>query len=338
MSKIAALCWGLSLWIQKQTLLQHILEVLHIMKKAIVLVIFVLAVSRIDDGAELVVARLTSWARTTTRAAAAQAAMLRTAAHSAPATAALPMPAAMPCGDRTPALCTARPSLSATAASTLKFCPAASPAGSQEVGGILLCLSCHDGNLTQSNMMQNWSYEQQIGLLTNTTYGSAEDSDPARQRRHHCRQLHQRSPGGPERHHQPAAAAWFGPTTAFTVTPGTPYAQFVANYGWPALAPGKWSKPYGVNGAGKPYVLCTTCHNQHVMTVYTSIGEQPDRGRRRRQVLCHLLLRQRPVQPEPAGQARLLVRRPRRLSSAVSATSARRTKPTTPTTSPTVFQ
>src|SRR5579862_1188332 len=44
--------------------------------------------------------------------------------------------------------------------------------GSQEVGGILLCLSCHDGNLTPSNMMQNWSYEQQIGLLTNTTYGS----------------------------------------------------------------------------------------------------------------------------------------------------------------------
>src|SRR5581483_3270643 len=44
--------------------------------------------------------------------------------------------------------------------------------GSQEVGGILLCLSCHDGNLTASNMMQNWSYEQQIGLLANTTYGS----------------------------------------------------------------------------------------------------------------------------------------------------------------------
>src|SRR3974390_608789 len=27
--------------------------------------------------------------------------------------------------------------------------------GSQEVGGILLCLSCHDGNLTPSNMLQN---------------------------------------------------------------------------------------------------------------------------------------------------------------------------------------
>jgi len=26
--------------------------------------------------------------------------------------------------------------------------------GTSDVGGILLCLSCHDGNLTQSNMMQ----------------------------------------------------------------------------------------------------------------------------------------------------------------------------------------
>src|SRR3984893_10988661 len=44
--------------------------------------------------------------------------------------------------------------------------------GSQEVGGILLCLSCHDGNLTAKNMMANQSYEQRIGLLTNTAYGS----------------------------------------------------------------------------------------------------------------------------------------------------------------------
>ena len=61
----------------------------------------------------------------------------------------------------------------------------------------------------------------------------------------------------------------------FTVTPGSPYAQFVANYGWPALAPGKWSNPYGVNAAGQPYVACTTCHNQHVMTVYTSSKSSP---------------------------------------------------------------
>src|SRR5271169_2611773 len=34
--------------------------------------------------------------------------------------------------------------------------PSGISSGSQEVGGILLCLSCHDGNLTQRNMMQNW--------------------------------------------------------------------------------------------------------------------------------------------------------------------------------------
>ncbi len=50
--------------------------------------------------------------------------------------------------------------------------PSGIATGSQEVGGILLCLSCHDGNLTANNMMANQSYEQRIGLLTNTAYGS----------------------------------------------------------------------------------------------------------------------------------------------------------------------
>jgi nitrate/TMAO reductase-like tetraheme cytochrome c subunit len=148
--------------------------------------------------------------------------------------------------------------------------PSTITGGSQEVGGILLCLSCHDGNLTPSNMMQNWSYEQQIGLLTNTTYGSGKiptllgnDLSGA---------------GNYSNDHPVGLNATISTTTnglvwannAFTVSGGTPYAQFVANYGWPALAPGTWSNPYGVNGSGKPYVLCTTCHNQHVMTVYTS--------------------------------------------------------------------
>jgi hypothetical protein len=62
------------------------------------------------------------------------------------------------------------------------------------------------------------------------------------------------------------------------VTAGSNYAKFVANYGWPALAPGKWSNPYAVTAGGQPYVLCTTCHNQHVMTVYTSSAASPIAG------------------------------------------------------------
>ncbi len=42
--------------------------------------------------------------------------------------------------------------------------PGSISSGSQEVGGILLCLSCHDGNVTQSNMMTNKSYEQPLAF------------------------------------------------------------------------------------------------------------------------------------------------------------------------------
>jgi hypothetical protein len=63
----------------------------------------------------------------------------------------------------------------------------------------------------------------------------------------------------------------------FTVTPGSPYAQFVANHGWPALAPGKRSNPT----ASMPRVtLCGLHHlpHQHVMTVYTSSASSPIQG------------------------------------------------------------
>jgi hypothetical protein len=156
--------------------------------------------------------------------------------------------------------------------------PTSITSGSTEVGGILLCLSCHDGNLTASNMMTNQSYEQKIGLLTNTTYGNkpiptllGNDGTTA---------------GNYTNDHPVGVNATISTTQPglvwaagkFTVTPGSPYAQFVANYGWPALAPGKWSTPYGVNSAGQPYVACTTCHNQHVITVYTSSVASPING------------------------------------------------------------
>jgi len=147
--------------------------------------------------------------------------------------------------------------------------PSTITGGGTEVGGILLCLSCHDGNLTYSNMMAKQSYEQSIGLLTNTAYGAGpiptllgnDGTTPGNYNNDHPVGQNATISAG-------SGLVWANNT--FTVTPGSPYAQFVANYGWPALAPGKWSSPWGINGAGRPYVVCTTCHNQHVMTVYTS--------------------------------------------------------------------
>jgi hypothetical protein len=160
--------------------------------------------------------------------------------------------------------------------SFVEVLPTGIATGSEEVGGILLCLSCHDGNITSKNMMANQSYEQRIGLLTNTAYGSqpiptllGNDGTGA---------------GNYTNDHPVGTNATirdmskYGLTfsaTKYTLTAGSQYAQFVANYGYPALAPGTWSNPFGINAAGKPYVLCTTCHNQHVMTVYASSAKSP---------------------------------------------------------------
>jgi nitrate/TMAO reductase-like tetraheme cytochrome c subunit len=149
--------------------------------------------------------------------------------------------------------------------------------GGTDVGGILLCLSCHDGNLTPHNMMANQSYEQAIGLLTNTTYGSNPIPTLLGNDGTYAGNYTNDHPVGQNATISSGSGLVWANNT-FTVTAGTPYALFVNNYGWPALAPGKYSNPYGVNGAGKPYVVCTTCHNQHVMTVYTSSSASQIQG------------------------------------------------------------
>ena len=153
--------------------------------------------------------------------------------------------------------------------SFVEVLPTTITGGGDEVGGILLCLSCHDGNLTPTNMMAKQSYEQRIGLLTNTAYGSqpiptllGNDGSGAGnyQNDHPVGQMATVRAGN----------GLVNTAGVLTVTPGSAYAQFVANYGWPSLAPGAWGPQTGTTAAGQPYITCTTCHNQHVMTVYAS--------------------------------------------------------------------
>ena len=162
--------------------------------------------------------------------------------------------------------------------------PTTLTSSSQEVGGILLCLSCHDGNVTPNNMMTNQLYEQKVGLLTNPAYGSS--PIPTLLGKDGTTGVGSSTGGNYNNDHPVGVNAIISASTAnglvfttgvFSVTPGSNYDKFVKNYGWPALAPGKWSNPYGVS-AGKAYVLCTTCHNQHVMNVYTSTAASPIAG------------------------------------------------------------
>jgi hypothetical protein len=155
-----------------------------------------------------------------------------------------------------------------------------------QTGGLLLCLSCHDGSLTQVNMMTNQSYEQKIGVLP-SVYGSNPIPTLLGNDNGTKGDYSNDHPVGPNAQ---ISADAVGCTTGCTglvftpngkgggslsVTAGSPYATFVNNYGWPALAPGMWSNPYGVavapgTGTLGAFVVCTTCHNQHVMNVYSS--------------------------------------------------------------------
>lgn len=137
----------------------------------------------------------------------------------------------------------------------------------------LVCLSCHDGSLTPTNMMQTRPYESQVGLLARTPYAEQEiatlvetDEIPARQ--HPVGESARIRPGN--------GLVWAN--GGFSVIPGSPYAQFVANYGWPALAPRERYKAQGVSHSGEPYVMCTTCHDQHSSNAYVSRTGSPIAG------------------------------------------------------------
>jgi len=147
--------------------------------------------------------------------------------------------------------------------------PTSMAATTPDVLGLLTCLSCHDGNYATGAMMKNQVYES-----LPATYGSAVvptllDQDGT-------------TPGastGYLNDHPVGLAAIFqcggqynwdcsvssnSSNSKITVAmTGPNSSKFYANYGF--------FVKLGDN-AGSPVVVCTTCHNQHVMNVVTVSG------------------------------------------------------------------
>ncbi|MGB7549556.1 MAG: hypothetical protein WBM14_17600 [Terracidiphilus sp.] len=132
--------------------------------------------------------------------------------------------------------------------------------GGAEVTGLLTCLSCHDGNYAQGAMMKNAVYEMLPGTYgTFNTIPTLLGNDGT-------------GLGNYLNDHPVGAKAIIGcntPTAAYywdctvsatgTITPGPNMTKFIASYGW-------FVKPGVINGS-TPIVVCTTCHNQHLMNV-----------------------------------------------------------------------
>ncbi len=124
------------------------------------------------------------------------------------------------------------------------------------VGGLLLCLSCHDGNLAKGTMMTNQVFETLPAgygaspiptLLGNDTTqaGYANDHPVGENAVIGC--------GGK----YDWDCSVVNGTISMTGTNSSIFAN--TNYGFTA-------NPQNYNG--NPIVVCTSCHNQHVMNVY----------------------------------------------------------------------
>ena len=135
--------------------------------------------------------------------------------------------------------------------------PTSTNAGTPDVAGILMCLSCHDGNYATGAMMKNKVFE-----TLPATYGTLNNIPT----------LLGNDGGGTGNYlndHPVGLEADMGcggqydwdctiDATGKVLMTGAGSKAFVTNYGF-------FVRPAVYNS--KPVVMCTTCHNQHVMNV-----------------------------------------------------------------------
>jgi len=141
--------------------------------------------------------------------------------------------------------------------------PSTDQATTPDLSGLLLCLTCHDGNLAKGAMMTgivDWAAEgldpSKLGYKSaNVPTWLGNDGSST-------------GVGNYNNDHPVGLNAVIGCggyswdcTIAANghIIPGPLQTQFIANYGF-TVSPSYYNN--------QPVVMCTTCHNQHVMTVY----------------------------------------------------------------------
>jgi hypothetical protein len=138
--------------------------------------------------------------------------------------------------------------------------------GTPDTAGILTCLSCHDGNWAKGAMMQNKVYETVPSTYASnnipTLLGNDGNGTGDYLNDHPVGLNAAISCGG--------SYDWDCTIVngAITYPSGTKMYQFVQNYGF-------FVRPAAYNG--QPTVMCTTCHNQHLMNV-VKVTNGPNSG------------------------------------------------------------
>ena len=162
------------------------------------------------------------------------------------------------------------------------------------IGGVASCLSCHDGNVSKGAMMLGQSYEQQSGILAkvvgagqgattgalygtlvpiptllgndNGTVGDYLNDHPVGYSANYNALSYPFSSGGLGNWGLTYTVNLSNPFQPITWNTGTgAFAEFLTHYNASAI---NGMVVDGTPSGGVPYVVCTTCHNQHQMTIF----------------------------------------------------------------------
>ncbi|HUM07170.1 MAG TPA: hypothetical protein VLT90_17005 [Terriglobales bacterium] len=160
----------------------------------------------------------------------------------------------------------------------------------EELSGIMMCLSCHDGNIAKGAMMTNKSYEQAANLLPPGLYGPTAIPTLLGNDGTAGGNYYNDHPVGPQ-----ATLGAVGIASKFTYTVGgctwhgvasdclkpvttdAAFTTFLSHYGAPSIVSNGHGSPVALpdNNPANAYLLCTTCHTPHAMYVASANADAP---------------------------------------------------------------
>lgn len=160
----------------------------------------------------------------------------------------------------------------------------------EEITGIMMCLSCHDGNIAQGAMMTNKSYEQAAGLLPAGLYGPNAIPTLLGQDGTTAGNYYNDHPVGSQAtlgkvgvasklQYLATGCSFHGVASPCLKDAGTDpnFTAFVNHYGLPTITSNGHSSPVALPDTvpADAYLLCITCHTPHSMYVASANADAP---------------------------------------------------------------
>jgi hypothetical protein len=160
----------------------------------------------------------------------------------------------------------------------------------EEITGVMMCLSCHDGNIAQGAMMTNKSYEQAAGLLPKGLYGPNAIPTLLGQDGTTGGNYYNDHPIGPQATlgkvgvasklaYLATGCTFHGVASPCLKDAGgdANFTTFTQHYGLPSITSNGHAAPVALptTSPADAYLLCTTCHTPHSMYVASANADAP---------------------------------------------------------------